>query len=135
MTHNQQSIKYLEEKKTNKITNYAGVLPMLEFCRKLKVFEFADKILNIRSGDQGFLDSQHFLSILLINFIGLDRVSDVDILESDLGLRQAISSTENKFINIKSSLLSSRFRKSRQRVFPSNNALHNYTLEFHNEYQ
>ena len=69
MTQNQQSIKYLEEKKTNKITNYAGVLPMLDFCRKMKIFEFADNTLNIRSCNQSFLDSQHFLSILLINFI------------------------------------------------------------------
>ena len=84
MTQDQQSIKYLEEKKTNKITNYAGVLPMLDFCRKLKIFEFADNILNIRSDAQGWLDSQHFLSILLINFIGGDCVSDIDILESDL---------------------------------------------------
>jgi len=135
MPQDQQSINYLEEKKTNKVTNYAGILPMLEFCKKLKVFQFADNTLNIRSGDQGWLDSQHFLSILLINFIGGDCVSDVDILESDLGLTQAISNTENKFINMKSSLVSSRFRKGRQRVFPSNNALHNYTLEFHNEFE
>ena len=132
MTQKQLSINYLEEKKTNKITNYAGVLPLLEFCRKMKIFQFAD-ILNIRSGDQGWLDSQHFLSIFLINFIGGDCISDVDILESDTGLKTAISNTETRFLNMSNNIISSRFRKGRERIFPSNNALHNYSLNFHNE--
>jgi hypothetical protein len=133
MTQNKLSINYLEEKKTNKITNYAGVLPLLDFCRKMKIFQFADKTLQIRSGDQGWLDSQHFLSTLLINFIGGDCMSDVDILESDTGLKAAISNTENNYIKMNNSLISKRFRKGRKRVFPSNNALANYALEFHND--
>ncbi len=133
MTQKQLSINYLEEKKTNKITNYAGVLPILGFCNKMKIFKFADNSLNIRSGDQGWLDSQHFLSIFLINFIGGDCISDVDILESDTGLKTVISNTESRFLNMNNSLMESRFRKGRERIFPSNNALHNYALNCHNE--
>ena len=133
MTQNKLSINYLEEKKTNKITNYAGVLPILDFCRKMKIFQFADKTLQIRSGDQGWLDSQHFLSTLLINFIGGDCMSDVDVLEADTGLKTAISNTENNYIKMNNSLILKRFRKGRERVFPSNNALANYALEFHND--
>jgi len=133
MTQNQLSINYLEEKKTNKITNYAGVLPILDFCNKINIFQFADKPLQVRSeGDQGWLDSQHFLSTLLINFIGGNCISDVDILESDTGLKSAISNKESIFINTKRKFISNRFRKGRTKVFPSNNALHNYALEFHN---
>lgn len=126
-------IKYLEEKKTNKITNYAGVFPLLELMRKMNIFKFCDTHLNVRSGSQGWLDSQHFLSIFLINFIGGDCVSDVDILESDLGLTDAIRHIESGLLNKNKKLLSQRFRKGRQRVFPSDKALHDYALCFHND--
>jgi hypothetical protein len=101
----------------------------------MKVFQFADKTLQIRSGDQGWLDSQHFLSTFLINFIGGDCMSDVDILESDTGLNAAISKTKNNYIKMNNSYISKRFRKGHKRVFLSNNALANYALKFHNDYE
>jgi len=108
-------------------------LPILDFCIKTNIFQFADKILQVRAdGEQGWLDSQHFLSTLLINFIGGSCMSDVDILESDTGLKSAISNKESSFVNLKRNIVLNRFRKGRTRVFPSNNALHNYALEFHN---
>jgi hypothetical protein len=133
MTQNQLFIKYQEEKKSNKITNYAGIFPILEFIKKMGIFKFADKNLQVRSGDQGWLDSHHFLSVFLINLIGGDCMSDVDILESDEGLKTTISSIEKNIVNIKKKTIAKRFRKGRERVFPSDNALHNYALCFHNE--
>ncbi len=126
-------INYLEEKKSNKITNYAGILPLLDFIKKIGIFKFADNKLNIRSGSQGWYDSQQFLSIFSINFIGGDCISDVDILESDSGLTSALPHIEKALIGKRKKEISKRFRKGRQRIFPSDNSIHNYALEFHNE--
>ena len=92
----------------------------------MKIFKFSDSYLNIRSGSQGWLDSHHFLSIFLINFIGGDCVSDVDILESDPGLTDSMLNIEGGLINKSKKYISNRFRKGRQRVFPSDKALHDY---------
>lgn len=133
MTQKLLSIKYQEEKKSNKITNNAGVFPLLEFIKKMGIFKFADNTLKVRNGDQGWLDSQHFLSLFLINLIGGDCISDVDVLESDEGLKTAISFIEKDIVNINKKAIAKRFRRGRERVFPSDNALHNYALCFHNE--
>jgi hypothetical protein len=133
MTQNLLPIKYLEEKKSNKITNYAGVFPLLELISRMKIFKFCDTHLNIRCGSQGWLDSHHFLSIFLINFIGGDCVSDVDILESDLGLTDALERIESGLLKKSKESISKRFRKERQRRFPSDKSIHDYALCFHNE--
>ena len=133
MTQKLLAIKYFEEKKSNKITNYGGLFPLLELISQMKIFKFSDSYLNVRSGSQGWLDSHHFLSIFLINFIGGDCVSDVDILESDSGLTDGMLSIESGLINKSKKFISTRFRKGRQRVFPSDKALHDYAHCFHNE--
>jgi hypothetical protein len=133
MTQKQLPIKYFAEKKSNKITNYGGLFPLLELISQMKIFEFSDTQLNVRSGSQGWLDSHHFLSIFLINFIGGDCVSDVEILESDPGLTAAMLRIESGILNKCKRFISDRFRKGRQRIFPSDKALHDYALCFHNE--
>lgn len=133
MTQNLLPIKYFEEKKSNQITNYAGVFPLLELIRKMNIFKFCDTRLNVRSGSQGWMDSHHFLSIFLINIIGGDCVSDVDILESDLGLTDAMTHIESSLFNKNKKYISQRFRKGRKRTFPSDKSIHDYALCFHNE--
>jgi len=81
------------------MTNYTSVLPLLELCKKMGIFKFADTNLNVRSSSQGWYDSQHFLSVLLLNFIGADCISDVDILEADTGLTSTLSNIESSLLN------------------------------------
>lgn len=125
--------KYQEEKKDKKMTSYGGLMPLLELCTKIGIFEYADNRLRVRSGDQGWYDSQILLAILSLNFTGGDGVSDINHLEQDEGLGHTISHCEGKIFNKRKLKISSRFRKGRGRHFPSANAIHNYMDKFHDE--
>jgi hypothetical protein len=134
MTQNLLPFKYQEEKESQKLIRYSGLLPILDFSKRLGFFRFADNHLRVRSGSQGWLDSQVFLSTLLINLSGGDSVSDIDHLESDEGLCAVLSHCEGRLLEKRKAELNNRFRKSRKRFFPSDNALHGYMSHFHNEF-
>lgn len=133
MTQKSLPFKYQEEKASQKFTKYSGVLPILEFSGKLGLFRFADNHLRVRSGSQGWLDSQIFLSTQLINIVGGDSVSDIDELESDEGLRTIVGHCEGSLLGKRKVEINNRFRKGRERFFPSDNALHGYMSHFHDE--
>lgn len=133
MTQKRLPFKYKEEKKNKKTVRYAGLLPILELSRKIGIFKYADNHLKIRAGDQGWLDSQVVLSVLLINILGGDSVSDIDHLESDEGLCAVLNHCESRLLNKRKIDISSRFRKGRGRFFPSDNAIHGYMDYFHDE--
>jgi len=124
-------IEYKQEKENNKITNYAGTLPILELANRIGLFEYADRQINIRSNGQGWLDSQYFLTILLLNFLGFKHVSDVNILEKDSGLTEIMKKKRKKLLKYKN--IEKRFRKKVERIFPSDKAIHNYLSSYHNE--
>jgi len=105
----------------------------LEFSKKLGLFKLADERLRIRSGEQGWLDSQVLLSTLLINIAGGDSVSDIDQLEGDEGLRTVLGHCECSLLEKRKVEINNRFRKGRERFFPSDNALHGYMSHFHDE--
>ncbi len=133
MTQKRLPFKYKEEKKNKKTVRYAGLLPILELSRKIGIFKYADNHLKIRAGDQGWLDSQVVLSVLLVNILGGDSVSDIDHLESDEGLCAILNHCESRLLNKRKIDISSRFRKGRGRFFPSDNAIHGYMDYFHDE--
>jgi len=135
MTQNLLPFKYREEKKSQKFIRYSGLLPILEFSKRLGFFRFADDHLRVRSGTQGWLDSQAFLSLLLINIAGGDSVVDIDHLESDKGLRTVLSHCEGSLLEKRKVDMNNRFRKVRERFFPSDNALHGYMSHFHDEFE
>lgn len=133
MTQNLLPFKVVQLKKSQKIIGYSGLLPILEFSKKLNFFKFADDQIHVRQGDQGWLDSQVFLSLLSLNIVGGESVSDIDHLEIDEGLVEVLKHCESKICGKRKVEISHRFRKGRLRFFPSDNALHNYMEHFHNE--
>lgn len=135
MTQNLLPFKYQEEKKSQKFIRYSGLLPILDFSKRLGFFSFADNHLRVRLGSQGWLDSQVFLSLLLINITGGDSVSDIDHLESDEGLCTVLSHCEGSLLGKRKVEVNNRFRKNRWRFFPSDNAIHGYMSQFHNEHE
>lgn len=76
----------LEEDPTDCATTaYAGILPYLDLWKVLEMPSPVDRIVRI-CGEQGWLDRQVVQSVVLVNLIGGDCVTDVDKLESDVGL-------------------------------------------------
>jgi hypothetical protein len=135
MTQNRLPFKYKEEKKSRKTIRYSGLLPILELARKMGLFKFADHQLKVRTGEQGWLDSQILLSILSLNIVGGDSVSDIEYLESDKGLCTVPGHCEGRLLNRRKIDISGRFRRGRSHFFPSDNAIHNYMDFFHDESQ
>lgn len=99
------------------------------------LFKFADHQLKVRTGEQGWLDSQILLSLLSLNIVGGDSVSDIEYLESDKGLCTVLGHCEGRLLNKRKIDISGRFRRGRSHFFPSNNAIHNYMDFFHDESQ
>ncbi|MBN2244770.1 MAG: IS1380 family transposase [Candidatus Aminicenantes bacterium] len=133
MPQNLLPFKYQGEKKSQKIIRYGGLLPILEFSKHMGLYRFADEKLAIRSDGQGWLDSQILQACFLLNICGGDSVSDIDRLEIDEGLCRVLGHCEGRLLGRSKTFIGSRFRRGRERRFPSDNAIHNYMDHFHDE--
>ena len=74
-------------------TAYAGILPYLDLWKVLGMPSAVDRTVHI-SGDQGWMDRQMVQSLILVNLIGGDCVTDVDKLEGDIGLGEMVRASE-----------------------------------------
>lgn len=127
--------KYVESKKSQSMTNFSGLFPYIELLHRMGFFEFVSRYVGVREGDQGWLDSQILLHLLLLNLSGGDCPEDIERLESDKGLCKAIMQLEKRLLGAKRSKeMHRRFRgrKGRKRCFASPNALRSYMEKFHN---
>lgn len=113
------------------MTSLAGLLLYLELACQLGLPQFVDQQLGLQ-GEQGWLDRQMVLAVVLLNLAGGDAVDDLERLEADQGLglmfRQAEVSGLSKAQRRE---LASRFRKGRQRSFPSPTRVHEWLERFH----
>ena len=105
-----------------------GVVLWLELLRRSGVF----RNLAVRvAGAQGWSDGQMMLTMLLLNVIGHERVSDVDALEADRSLCRLVRDYEPDLLGAPPAALAARFRGGRGRTFPSANAVHDWLRRFH----
>ena len=128
--------KYVESKKSQSMTNFSGLFPYVELLHRMGFFESVSRYVGVHQGDQGWLDSQILLHLLLLNLSGGDCPEDIERLESDKGLCKGIMQLEKRLLGVKSAReINRRFRgrKGRQRCFASPNALRTYMEKFHNE--
>jgi len=71
------------------------------------------------SGDQGWLDLQMIISLLMLNLAGGDGVADLDRLEDDAGFAAVLREAERGLLSrSERRQLKTRWRKPRQRVLP-----------------
>ncbi|NIM18295.1 MAG: transposase [Candidatus Aminicenantes bacterium] len=128
--------KYVESKKSQSMTNFSGLLAYVELLHRMGFFELVSRYVRVHGGDQGWLDSQILLHLLLLHLSGGDCPEDIERLESDKGLCKALKQLEKRLLGVKSAKeIDRRFRgrKGRQRCFASPNAIRNYMERFHNE--
>ena len=80
---------------------------------------------------QGWLEGQMRCAVLLLNILGLDRVSDIDKLEDDAALCTLMRKYEPKMFDISRRKIARRFRGGRKRTFPSARSILDWLSRFH----
>jgi hypothetical protein len=124
--------EFVEDTSTSQVTGRAGLLPYLDLACVLGVLREADEKIGI-CGEQGWMDRHHVLSLLLLNVAGGECVDDIGMLESDAGLCRVFRQAELYGLSrVERRGLEKRFRKGRNRTFPSATRIYEYLDEFHN---
>jgi len=114
-------------------TAFAGIMPYLDLWNALGMPSTVDKTLSI-CGSQGWLDRQMVQSLVLLNLIGGDCVTDVDKLEDDGGLRAMVRAGEFSGMSREQrSNARKRFRGGRSRTFPAATQIYSFLEACHNE--
>jgi hypothetical protein len=124
--------EFVEEPTTSEITGHAGLLPYMDLACVLGVLGEADKSVGV-CGSQGWMDRHQVLSLILLNLAGGEAVEDIRMLESDAGLCRVFRQAEKYGLgSVERRCLDSRFRKGRDKTFPSETRIYEYLNEFHN---
>lgn len=124
----------LEEDPTECTTTaYAGMLPYLDLWTNLGMPGTVDRLVHI-CGSQGWMDRQLIQSLVLLNLVGGDCVTDVEKLESDGGLCEMVRSGEFAGLTREGRRQASRrFRGGRSRTFPAPTQIYGFLEACHNE--
>jgi hypothetical protein len=117
------------------LTGYAGLLPYIDLACVLGVLGAVDEKVRV-CGEQGWRDRQHLLSLVLLNLAGGDCIEDIRLLEADAGLCRMVREAERWGLSRPERReLQRRFRKGRERAFPSPTRLYEWLDEFHDSEQ
>ena len=127
--------EFVEEPATCEVTGHVGILPDLDLACVLGILGEADASVGI-CGSQGWMDRHHVLSLILLNLAGGECVEDIRMLESDSGLCRVFRQAENYGLSkAQRRSLEARFRRGRDRTFPSETRLYEYLNAFHNAFE
>ena len=125
--------KYETEKKTTGMTVLAGLPVYLDLARVTGLSKSIKKHLKVRTGGQGWTDSQIVLSLILMNLAGGDCVDDIKKLEADDGFCEVLKKAEMHGLGRKARrALLRRWRKEKTRAVPSASSIFRYLAKFHN---
>jgi hypothetical protein len=117
------------------VTSHAGLLPYFDLWKRLSMPETVDCQVSI-CGEQGWLDRQMILALVMLNLAGGDCITDVDALESDAGLREMLRGFERSTWTAKErKMVERRFRGGRSRAFPAPTQISGYLEACHDEAQ
>lgn len=114
-------------------TAFAGIMPYLDLWNALRMPCAVDKNVGI-CGSQGWLDRQIVQTLVLLNLIGGDCVTDVEKLEDDAGLRAMVRAGEFSGMTREQRRdAQKRFRGGRSRTFPAATQIYSFLEACHNE--
>ena len=121
-----------EEPGKARLTDHAGLLPYVDLACVLGVLGAADEKIGA-CGEQGWMDRDHVLSLMLLNLAGGESVEDIRILEADGGLCEVFREAQKYGLSgSEKKQTQKRFRNGRDRTFPSETRLYEYLNRFHN---
>lgn len=114
-------------------TAFAGIVPYLDLWNSLGMPSIVDEKVGI-CGSQGWLDRQMIQSLVLVNLVGGDCVTDVEKLEGDAGLRAMVRAGEFSGMSlVQRNKAKQRFRSGRSRTFPAATQIYSFLEACHNE--
>jgi hypothetical protein len=123
--------EFVAEPTATDITGFAGLLPYIDLACLLGVLRSVDEQVGV-AGPQGWLDRQHVLALMLLNLAGGECIEDIRLLEADAGLCRMVRAAEKYGLRRpQRRALELRFRKGRERAFPSPTRLYEYLNQFH----
>jgi hypothetical protein len=93
MTQGVLPFKYEESKKSRSLTSFSGLLPYVELLYQMDFFNLVKRHVQVHPGEQGWLDGQILLSLILLNLAGGDCPEDIERLKNDKGLCKAIKTS------------------------------------------
>ena len=79
--------RYEEESKETGMTALAGLPLYMDLAQVIGLSKSIQKHLEVKSGGQGWTDSQVIISLVLLNLAGGSRVADLEVLEGDKGAK------------------------------------------------
>jgi hypothetical protein len=128
--------KYETEKKTTGMTALAGLPVYLDLAKIIGLSKSIEKHLKVRTGGQGWTDSEIVLSLILLNLAGGDCVDDIKTLEADDGFCEVLKKAEMHGLRrkVRRALLR-RWRKEKTRAVPSASSIFRYLANFHDSKQ
>lgn len=130
MTQNLLPFQYATNQNENGLTSFAGLPLYLELANVSGLSTAMKQDLNTKT--QGWNDQQTILSLILLNVAGGDCVEDIERLEHDEGLSILLSKAETYGMKRKERrAYERRFRKEKDRAFPSQSVIRRYLESFH----
>ncbi|OQA33478.1 MAG: hypothetical protein BWY54_00968 [Candidatus Dependentiae bacterium ADurb.Bin331] len=113
------------------LTNYAGLALYLDLVYATGLLQEIQSCLQVRTGHQGWTDTQIILTLLMLNFIGGQSISDVELLENDKGLCRLLNYLEQHELKLISGATEPfRWRKVKSRTFPSATSISDFLSRF-----
>ena len=123
--------QYASADRGSDVTALAGFGIYLDLMRALDLGALVRRHLRV-AGDRGWLDVQMLVTVLALNLVGGDRVTDVERLSRDRGFAALLGSAEKGFLRRRElRALGSRFRRGGERQLPSATALRDWLEKFH----
>lgn len=120
------------EQAASEVTGRAGLVPYLDLMAGMGLWQLADRLVGGLAGDQGWTDGQNVVAFVLLNLAGGDCVDDIGLLEGDRGLGALVRAGEVHGLSRRErKRFARRFRKGRERSFPSPSALRRYLERFY----
>ena len=126
--------KYESTKSGAGLTAMAGLPTFFELAWVLGLTNSIEQHVEARSKSQGWTDAEHIAALVALNLAGGNHVEDLDRLEADEGLGELMLQVRSwRTGRKKRRELKRRWRKKKERAFPSRSSMHRYLREFHDE--
>lgn len=130
MTQRALPFQYQSEKKDSGLTGFAGLPLYVELAVQSGFAQYINQTMKTKV--RGWTDAEMILSLVLLNLVGGDCISDIERLEQDSGLRLLLMQFATHGMKRKERrAFEKRWRKAKSRGLPSNAAIHRYLPQFH----
>lgn len=125
-------LHYMADHPDTAMTSFAGLPLYMDLAIASGLSQNIEQTLKTKT--QGWTDVQIIISLILLNLSGGDCVDDIDRLEADEGLRLLLLKIETYGMKRREKrAYEKRWRKEKQRAFPSPSVIHRYLAQYHSE--